>query len=97
MKIETKFDVGQTVYFLGDEGIYRGVIGETVICVWPTHTVEEYEVEYTDGLYEKVRKRIDADSLFENAKGVVEKLMKDFEKSEEENEGKNTQEEKETW
>lgn len=86
MKFETKFNVGDTVYFLRDDEIYKGVINQTIINVRSTDIWEKYEVEYLDRYYERVRADIDADSLFENAKGVVEKLMKDFEDAENENE-----------
>ena len=86
MKIETKFNVGDTVYFLRDNEIYKGFINQTFINVRSTDIDEKYEVEYINGYYERVRADIDADSLFENAKGVVEKLMKDFKNSEKENE-----------
>ena len=86
MKIETKFNVGDTVYFLRDDEIYKGVINQTIINVRSTDILEKYEVEYLDRYYARVRADIDADSLFENAKGVVDKLMLDFENSEKENE-----------
>lgn len=89
MKLETKFKVGETVYFISDNVLNKGVITEIIINVrgfssdkFSYIISERYEVEYLDRDYERVRADIDADSLFENAKGVVEKLMKDFEKSE---------------
>lgn len=85
MKIETKFNVGDTVYFLRDEKIYKGVINQTFLDVRSTDILEKHEVEYL-GEDSEIIEDIDADSLFENAKGVVEKLMKDFEKSENSNE-----------
>ena len=82
MKIETKFNVGDTVHFLRNDEIYKGFINQTIINVRSTDILEKYEVEFLNRYYERVRAEIEADSLFENAKGVVEKLMKDFEKSE---------------
>lgn len=86
MKIETKFNVGDTVYFLRDDEIYKGVINQTIINVRSTDILEKYEVEYLDRYYERIRADIDADSLFENAKGVVDKLKLDFENAEKGNE-----------
>lgn len=86
MKFETKFNVGDSVYFLRNDEIHKGLINQTIINVRSTDILEMYEVEYLDGYYERLRANIDADSLFENAKGVVDKLKLDFENHEKENE-----------
>lgn len=86
MKLETKFNAGDSVYFLRNDEIHKGLINQTIINVRSTDILEMYEVEYLDGYYERLRANIGADSLFENAKGVVDKLMLDFENHEKENE-----------
>ncbi|GEM_PF-5438106 len=86
MKIETKFKVGDLVYFLRNEKIYKGFINQTFINVRSTDILEKCEVEYLDRDNEKIIEDIDADSLFENVKDLVDYLMLDFELREKENE-----------
>lgn len=85
MKIETEFEVGETVYFVRDNIINKGVINEILINVRPC-ILERYEVKYLNYCNEEVADYIEVDSLFESAKDLVDKLMLDFEKSEKENE-----------
>lgn len=85
MKLETKFNVGDTAYFIVDKRIYKGVITKIIIEVWPA-IWERYEVKYFDECHEKVKDCIEAESLFESGKDLVDKLLLDFENSEKENE-----------
>lgn len=85
MEFKTKFDVGETVYFLHNNELYKGVINQIIINVRPS-IFEKYEVSFTSHEdYEALKKNIDADCLFESKKEVIDNLMLDFEKREEEN------------
>lgn len=85
MKYETKFNVGDTVYFLSDDTLYKGVINEITINVRKCILII-YEVAFINRDNEESTKDMGEDWLFESAKDLVEKLMLDFENSEKENE-----------
>lgn len=86
MKLETKFNVGDTVYFLNDNKLYKGVVNDITINV-NSRILEIYEVSFRSKYdYEALKKDIGADELFESAKAVVDKLMLDFGKQDEVNE-----------
>lgn len=84
MKIETKFQIGETVYFLTDDTLYKGVINDITINV-RTGILIIYEVAFINSENEESTKDMGEDWLFESAKAVIDKLMLDFEKREEEN------------
>lgn len=83
MKIETKFKVGDTVYFISDNVLTKGVINAILINV-RGGILERYEVKYLNYCYEEVMDDIDVDYLFNNTKELFDKLILDFENSEEE-------------
>ena len=93
MKIETKFNIGDTVYFLIDNALYKGVINEINIKVSYIQSVqipwsdfkEIYEVKYINSSNVEVNKDISTDNLFKSATALVDKLMLDLEKREKEN------------
>lgn len=82
MKIETKFKVGDTVYFISDNVLNKGVIKEILINVGGG-IFERYEVQYFNYCYEKVTNKIEAEYLFNNTKELFDKLILDFEFREE--------------
>lgn len=85
MELKTKFNVGDTVYFLNDNTLYKGDVNDIIINVSSVIT-EFYNVKFVNREdYEECTIDIGADSLFESAKEVVDDLMLDFEKREEEN------------
>lgn len=91
MKIETKFEVGDTVYFIRDNILNKGVINEIIINVRGFFNSEgfiseRYEVKYLNYCQEVVTDKIEVDYLFNNTKELFDKLILDFEKSENENE-----------
>lgn len=79
MKIETKFKVGDTVYFISDNVLNKGVINAILINV-RGGILERYEVKYLNYCYKEVMDDIDVDYLFNNTKELFDKLMLDFEK-----------------
>lgn len=85
MKIETKFKVGDTVYFISDNVLNKGVINEILINV-RDGILERYEVKYLNYCYEEVKEDIEVDFLFNNTKELFDKLILDFENSEKGNE-----------
>lgn len=85
MKIETKFKVGDTVYFISDNVLKKGVINEILINVRGV-VLEKYEVKYLNDCYEEVSDFIVVDFLFNNTKELFDKLILDFENSEKKNE-----------
>lgn len=85
MKLETKFNVGETVIFISDNIIKKGVITKIFIEVRPA-IWERYEVKYFNECHEEEKDRIEAESLFGSEKELIDKLLLDFEKSEKENE-----------
>ena len=85
MKIETKFKVRDTVYFISDNVLNKGVINEILINV-RGGILEKYEVKYLNYCYEEVNDFIEVDYLFNNTKDLFDKLILDFENSEKENE-----------
>lgn len=86
MELKTKFNVGDTVYFLNDNTLYKGDVNDIIINVSSVIT-EFYNVKFVNREdYEECTIDICADSLFESAKGVVDNLMLDFENSDKENE-----------
>lgn len=90
MEFKTKFNVGETVYFISDNILNKGVIKEIIINVRGFFNSEgfiseRYEVKYLNYCSEEVTANIDAEFLFESAKEVVDDLMLDLEKREEEN------------
>lgn len=86
MELKTKFNVGDTVYFLNDNTLYKGDVNDIIINVSSVIT-EFYNVKFVNREdYEECTIDIGADSLFESAKDLVDKLMLDFENSEKENE-----------
>lgn len=94
MKIETKFNVGDTVYFLIDNALYKGVINEINIKVSYIQSVqipwsdfkEIYEVKYINRRNVEVKKDIGLDSLFKNANDLFDKLLFDFKNANKEKE-----------
>lgn len=84
MEFKTKFNVGETVYFISDNILNKGVIKKILIDFRPA-IWERYEVKYLNYCSEEVKANIEAEFLFESAKEVVDDLMLDFEKREEEN------------
>lgn len=85
MEFKTKFNVGDTVYFLNDNTLYKGSVNDIIINVSYVIT-EFYNVKFVNREdFEECTIDIGADSLFESAKGVVDNLMLDLEKREEEN------------
>lgn len=86
MELKTKFNVGDTVYFLNDNTLYKGDVNDIIINV-SSDITEFYNVKFVNREdYEECTIDIGADSLFESAKGVVDNLMLDFENSDKENE-----------
>lgn len=88
MKIETKFKVGDTVYFISDNILNKGVINEIIINVRGFFNSEgiiseRYEVKYLNYCHEEVTDKIEVDYLFNNTKELFDKLILDFENSEE--------------
>lgn len=83
MKFETKFNVGNTVYFISDNVLNKGVITEIIINVRGP-ILERYEVKYLNYCQEEVKDDIEVDYLFNNTKELFDKLILDFENSEEE-------------
>jgi hypothetical protein len=81
MKIETKFKVGDTVYFISDNILNKGVINEIIINV-RGGVLERYEVRYLNNCYEEVSDVIEVNSLSNNTKELFDKLILDFENSE---------------
>lgn len=94
MKIETKFNIGDTVYFLIDNALYKGVINEINIKVSFIQSVqipwsdfkEIYEVKYINRRNVEVKKDIGLDSLFKNANDLFDKLVFDFKNANKEKE-----------
>lgn len=88
MKLETKFNIGDTVYFLCDDTLYKGVINDITITVRNSIStlLIIYEVAFINRDNEESTKDMGEDWLFESAKAVVDYLMLDFENSEKENE-----------
>lgn len=94
MKIETKFNIGDTVYFLIDNALYKGVINEINIKVSYIQSVqipwsdfkEIYEVKYINRRNVEVKKDIGFDSLFKNLYDLFEKLEFDFKNANKEKE-----------
>lgn len=81
MKIETKFNVGETVYFISDNVLNKGVIKEIIINVMSS-IFEKYEVKYINYCYEEVTDVIEGVYLFKNTRDLFDKLILDFENSE---------------
>lgn len=94
MKIETKFNIGDTVYFLIDNALYKGVINEINIKVSYIQSVqipwsdfkEIYEVKYINRKFVEVKKDIGFDSLFKTENDLFDKLAYDFKNANKENE-----------
>ena len=94
MKLETRFNVGETVYFLLDNALYKGVINEINIKVSYIQSVqipwsdlqEIYEVKYINRMSEEVKKDIAVDSLFKSANDLFDKLAFDLKNANNENE-----------
>lgn len=84
MELKTKFNVGDTVYFLNDNTLYKGVINYITINVRKCSLII-YEVAFINSDNEESTKDMGEDWLFESAKEVVDDLMLNFEKREEEN------------
>lgn len=86
MELKTKFEVGDTVYFLYDNELYKGVVNNIRINV-ASRILEIYEVSFTSREdYCELKEDIGADNLFKSAKDVIDNLMLDFEKQDEVNE-----------
>lgn len=87
MKLKTKFNVGDTVYFLNNKQLYKGVVNNIQINI-NSCVLETYKVSFIDkdDYCENCKKigDFDVDELFESAKHLVDKLMLDFENSEKE-------------
>lgn len=94
MKIETKFNIGDTVYFLIDNALYKGVINEINIKVSYIQSVqipwsdfkEIYEVKYINRKNVEVKKDIGIDSLAKTSNDLFDKLAFDFKNANKENE-----------
>lgn len=87
MKIETKFKVGDTVYFIRDNVLNKGVINGIIINIRSVITITEiYEVKFINRDYEEAKQDIGSDFLFESAKDLFDNLMLDFENSQNGNE-----------
>lgn len=87
MKINTKFNIGDTVYFIIDNVLNKGVINEVIINVRVRGGIlERYRVEYLNYCHEKVTDNIETEYLFNNTKELFEQLILDFENSENGNE-----------
>lgn len=85
MKIETKFNIGDTVYFIIDNVLNKGVINEVIINV-RGGILERYEVKYLNYCHEKVTDKIEAEYLFNNTKELFEQLILDYQNLENEDE-----------
>lgn len=85
MKINTKYNVGDTVYFLNDNQLYKGVVKQIIINI-NSRVLEIYEVAFINRYNEESTKDIGAEELFESAKDLFDNLMLDFAKSAKENE-----------
>lgn len=85
MKLETKFNVGEIVFFISDNIIKKGVITKIIIEVRPA-IWERYEVKYFNECHEEEKDRIESESLFRSEKELVDKLLLDFENSDKKNE-----------
>lgn len=85
MKLETKFNVGEIVFFISDNIIKKCVITKIIIEVRPA-IWERYEVKYFNECHEEEKDRIESESLFRSEKELVDKLLLDFENSEKKNE-----------
>lgn len=85
MKLETKFNVGETVYFLSDNTLYKGVVNDININIRSVIT-EYYEVKFVNRDWEEATEDIGADSLFECTSDLFNKLMSDFKNANNENE-----------
>ena len=84
MIIETKFNTGDAVFFLCDNKLFKGVITE--ICINVTSVISEvYEVTFINRDNKEITKDISEDNLFKSSTALVDKLMLDLEKREEEN------------
>lgn len=93
MKIETKFKVGDTVYFMSDNVLNKGVIQNIIINVrgfnlesFSYLISERYEVKFLNDCHEEVLDKIEVDYLFNDTKELFDKLILDFENSEKKNE-----------
>lgn len=87
MKFETKFNVGETVYSLSDNTLYKGVVNGIIINIRSVITITEiYEVKFINRDYEEAKQDIGSDFLFESAKDLFDNLMLDFENSQNRNE-----------
>ena len=85
MQIDTKFNVGDTVYFLNDNKLYKGVVKQIIINI-DSSVLEIYEVAFINRDNEESKKDIGAEELIESAKDLFDNLMLNFSKSEKENE-----------
>lgn len=77
MKIETEYNIGDTVFFVLDGEIQKGVINEIFINAKPIVT-ELYEVKFANRDYEEATQDIDSDRLFATPQALVEGLMLNF-------------------
>ena len=79
MKIETKYSIGDTVFFLYDNEIHSGVITECSISVRHDTRSEKYDAKSTihsEGEFLNLKR----DMLFETKEALAEKLLSDFSK-----------------
>ena len=79
MKIETKYSVGDTVFFLYDNKIHSGVITRCNISVQHDTHSEKYDTKSTipsEGEFINLK----VDMLFETKEALAEKLLSDFSK-----------------
>lgn len=94
MELKTKFNIGDTVYFLIDNALYKGVINEINIKVSFIQSVQNswsdfkeiYEVKYINRRNVEVKKDIGLDSLFKTANDLFDKLSFDFKNANKEKE-----------
>lgn len=80
--VKTKFNPGDKVYFLLDNGIHEGTVNKINIVVESTETLATYEVEYINSYAYSVA-QLNGNKLFESPKAVVDKMMLEFENTRE--------------
>ena len=77
MKIETKYSIKDTVFFLYDNKIHRGWIKRITIGVQNNTCNEMYDVQISMP-QEKEIFGLNADVLFRTKEALVERLLSDY-------------------